>query len=347
MLLGGAAAPRASQWLMNVVGWRWTFVVFAMCGAAWAVAFYWWFRDDPAEHPATNEAERILIAEGQKEPSRGELVDDALAATPDADHSKAHGPIPWGRVFPSANIWLLSALVALSSAMYELFSGWYPTYLQRAREAPPNLSSWLASMVLGAGAVATISGGWFSDWLVRRTGNHRWGRTAQAVAGWGIAALGILASIRIDETTTAAVCLAVAAFGLQLALPSWWACATQISGRHVGALFGMMNMFGSVGRIAANAWVGWFADWRKSLGYAGRASGTRRSMASSAPRLSAWFSGRWSIRARPWTPGRDRRRRRPVGPRAYTDAALRVPGQMASEVELARDPRHALRRTGP
>jgi MFS family permease len=271
MLLGGAAAPRASQWLMNQVGWRWTFVVFAMCGVAWALAFYTWFRDDPAEHPATNEAERMLIAEGRNAPRRADLVDDALAATADADHGKAHAPIPWGRVFPCANIWILSALVALSSAIYELFSGWYPTYLQRAREAPPNLSSWLASMVLAAGAFATISGGWFSDWLVRRTGNLRWGRTAQAVAGWGLATLAILASIRIDTTTTAAVCLAVAAFGLQLALPSWWAVATVITGRNVGALFGLMNMFGSVGRIAANAWVGAMADWRKSLGYTGRA----------------------------------------------------------------------------
>jgi ACS family glucarate transporter-like MFS transporter len=155
--------------------------------------------------------------------------------------------------------------------MYELISSWYPKYLQSARGTSGDLSSWLASMVLGAGACATITGGWLSDWLVNRTGNQRWGRTAQAVVGWGIAGLGMLASVRIDETTKASLCVAIAAFGLQLALPSWWSCATQISGRHVGAIFGLMNMFGSVGRIAANAAVGGIADWRKSLGYSGRA----------------------------------------------------------------------------
>jgi MFS transporter, ACS family, glucarate transporter len=271
MLLGGAAAPRASQWLMNLVGWRWTFVVFAMCGIVWAIAFFLWFRDDPARHPGTNEAERMLVAEGRKTPRAEDLSDDSMGAESSADDGKAHGPIPWRRIFPFANIWLLSALVALSSGIYELFSGWYPSYLQQARSAPRELSSWLASMVLAAGACATITGGWFSDWLVGRTGNHRWGRTAQAVAGWGMAALAILASIRIDSTGTAAVCLAVAAFGMQLALPSWWACGTVISGRHIGAIFGLMNMFGSVGRIAANAWMGAFADWRKAQGYTGRA----------------------------------------------------------------------------
>ena len=50
---------------MNLVGWRWTFVVFAMRGVAWAIAFFIWFRDDPAEHHGTNEAERNLITAGR------------------------------------------------------------------------------------------------------------------------------------------------------------------------------------------------------------------------------------------------------------------------------------------
>ena len=65
MLIGGAAAPLASQWLIDWVGWRWSFVVFALLGVSWAFAFYTWFRDDPAEHMATNEAERALIAVGR------------------------------------------------------------------------------------------------------------------------------------------------------------------------------------------------------------------------------------------------------------------------------------------
>ena len=107
MMLGGAAAPRASQWLIDLVGWRWTFVVFAMCGVVWAIAFYVWFRDDPAEHPAANEAERRLIVAGRKRPRAAAPPDDALAGDPASGDIKAHGPIPWRRVFPSANIWLL------------------------------------------------------------------------------------------------------------------------------------------------------------------------------------------------------------------------------------------------
>jgi sugar phosphate permease len=271
MLIGGAAAPLASQWLIDGVGWRWSFVVFALAGVAWAVCFYVWFRDDPAEHPDTNLAERQLIA---ARPIKRWQGDDALETEPGvaaSDKGAFHGPIPWGRVIACANIWLLGAAMITMSAIYEVLSSWYPTYLQDGRGASQELSSQLASLVLAAGAFGTFFGGWLTDWLVQKTGSLRWGRTAQAVAGAGLCATGILASIRTDSTVAASAFVALAAFGVQLQLPSWWASATQVSGAHLGALFGMMNMMGMFGRILFNLFMGSFADWRKSLGYSGRA----------------------------------------------------------------------------
>ncbi len=197
--------------------------------------------------------------------------EEADAADLTADKGVTDGPIPWDRVIACANIWLLGAVMITMSAIYEVLSSWYPTYLQQGRGASQGLSSQLASMVLTAGAFGTFLGGWLTDWLVRKTGSRRWGRTAQAITGAGLAAFGILASIRTDSTVAASAFVALAAFGTQLQLPSWWASATQVSGRHLGALFGMMNMMGMFGRIVFNLFIGRFADWRKSLGYTGRA----------------------------------------------------------------------------
>ena len=97
------------------------------------------------------------------------------------------------------------------------------------------------------------------------------GPHGQAVVGAGIAAFGILASVWTDSTVAASAFIALVAFGVQLQLPSWWASATQVSGRHLGAMFGLMNMMGGLGRILSQHFVGSFADWRKSLGYTGRA----------------------------------------------------------------------------
>jgi MFS transporter, ACS family, glucarate transporter len=256
MLLGGAASYTTSQWLIDRIGWRWSFAVFALLGAGWALAFYAWFRDNPADHRATNEAERKLIAAGQLHHS-GE--------------AGVHGPIPWGRVAGCANIWFLSAVMITMSAVSEFVLAWYPTYLQAARGASPDQSGHLTSLVLIPGAIAAFFGGLLTDWLVQKTGNRRWSRTAQAVVGAGLSAVGILASVWTDSTAVASAFIALVYFGVQLQLPSWWACATQVSGRHLGALFGLMNMMGGLGRLLSQLSVGRVADWRKSLGFTGRA----------------------------------------------------------------------------
>jgi MFS family permease len=126
-------------------------------------------------------------------------------------------------------------------------------------------------MVLGAGAFGCLSGGWLTDYLVRKTGNRRWGRTAQSVFGAGLAAAGIFASIFIDNTVLASVCVALACLGVQLQVPAWWASATQVSGRHIGALFGLMNMIGAAGAASSQLFFGHYADLMKSWGYTGRA----------------------------------------------------------------------------
>src|SRR6516164_401410 len=83
MMIGGAIAPLAAQKLINAFGWRWTFVIFGLVGLAWAVSFYLWFRDDPAEHPGTNTAERLLITANGDSKRKSESHD-----------LRSHGPIP-------------------------------------------------------------------------------------------------------------------------------------------------------------------------------------------------------------------------------------------------------------
>jgi len=260
MMIGGAVAPRAAQWLINGFGWRWTFVIFGLAGLAWAVSFYLWFRDDPAEHTGTNQAERSLIT------ADGDLTRKSARTDP-----QAHGPIPWAHVFRNKNVWLLSGTMITMAGVYMLTTYWYPTYLQEGRGADADLSSWLSGMVLGAGAFGCYFGGWLTDFLLQATGNPRWSRTAQSVVGAGLAASGLLASLFIDNTVLSSILVAIACFGLQLQLPAWWACGTQIGGKHLGALVGLMNMIGNGGAAILQTIFGHFVEMMKSWGHAGRA----------------------------------------------------------------------------
>ncbi len=143
--------------------------------------------------------------------------------------------------------------------------------LQDARGASRSCRAGWPSLVLAAGAFGTFFGGWLTDWLVQDDRQPAVGSHGAGGRRRGLGALGILASIWTDSTVAASAFVALAAFGVQLQLPAWWASATQVSGRHLGALFGIMNMMGGVGRILSQLFVGRFADWRKSLGYSGRA----------------------------------------------------------------------------
>src|SRR5688572_28283064 len=60
---GGAVAPLLLAVMMTVVSWRIAFMLFALLGVAWAIAFAWWFRDNPKDHPKVNAAEYELLKE--------------------------------------------------------------------------------------------------------------------------------------------------------------------------------------------------------------------------------------------------------------------------------------------
>lgn len=253
MMLGGTLAPVVSQRLIDGLGWRWTFAAFGLVGVAWAVAFLGWFRDDPESHPATNEAERRLIAEGRA-----------------GDSSKTHAPIPWPLVFRSPDVWLLGCAMITMAAIYNLLIAWYPKYLQDARGVSTTDSATYSSIVLGAGAVGCLFGGWLTDYLTRGPAGRRWGRTIQAVLGALLAAGSLAAGLSVDSPWISTLLIAIALFGVQIQVPAWWAAATEISGRHVGALFGLMNMIGNVGGIVSPAFLGWYVESMKAAGRVGR-----------------------------------------------------------------------------
>src|SRR5439155_17918580 len=78
--VGAIIAPAAAAYLIEVAGWRWSFFAFGLIGVAWAVGFWLWFRNDPAEHRGVNEAELAIIR--------------ADSTPPPLDP----GPVPWGAV---------------------------------------------------------------------------------------------------------------------------------------------------------------------------------------------------------------------------------------------------------
>jgi sugar phosphate permease len=251
-LLGGAAAPVLTAYLIKQAGWRLSFILFGSLGLFWAAAFAFWFRDNPAEHPGVNEAERRLLGAGPQ-------------------NRESHPPVPWGLVLTSANVWLLGGVITCTAFTTYMYISWYPTYLQSARGVHPVASGWLASLVLAGGAAGCVVGGFLTDLLRRRLGVRRWPLRALACCGLTVAAAAMALSIHIDNPFVAAGLTALACFSIHIHLTAWWAAVTEISGKHLGTLFGLMNSMGVPGATASQLFLGWFADWRQAAGHSGRA----------------------------------------------------------------------------
>lgn len=249
--VGGAIAPFLAAVMIQEIGWRWTFVAFGSVGAVWAAGFYWWFRDDPASHPAVNAAELEQIGKG--------------AAAGDV-----HTAIPWGKVFRNPSIWLLSSIMVLASFNSYIYFSWFPKYLKSGRGVDLTEAGLMASLVLAGAACGTFAGGQLLDHVVLR-GEHRTRRRIFGAGCFFVAAAMLGLALLTSNPWLAAGYTALSCFATQATQPLWWSCTIGISGKHIGALFGLLNSAGVIGAMGSQFLVGALADWLGHQGLSGRA----------------------------------------------------------------------------
>jgi sugar phosphate permease len=251
MHVGGAIAPILAAEIIEVAGWRWTFVIFGFAGVVWASLFYWWFRDKPAEHGAVNAAELQWI---------GRNDDDA----------HGHGAVPWSEAASNPNVWLLSVTIIMSAFNSYFFFSWYSTYLQEGRGVDNVLAGRLSGVALLGATAGSLVGGALADWITRHVNNRYRARRLLCLFAFFTAAALLYDSVLVDNPIVSALYCGFACLAMFCHLPTWWGCAFDVSGKHTGAIFGLLNGVGVVGAIGAQYFWGAFADWRKSAGFSGR-----------------------------------------------------------------------------
>ncbi len=268
--LGGAASFMTIGALTAWLGWRQAFFVLGLVGAAWCVAFHWWFRNGPDDMAACNQAERDLIRDGAVK----------------AEHAHT-----WPSLRPMASSLSLWALCVASfgvNAGWWFFPAYQPKYLEEVHHvgggaedlavkavtltalagspggpgpllaaaasapAPPSHSFSFAAVVFPGlpflfGAVGALIGGGLSDRLVRRLKSRRWGRSLVGVVGFGGAGLCVLATGYATDVVQAYALLCLANLVNDLAVPIIWQASADVSGRFVGTVSGLMNSVGAVG----------------------------------------------------------------------------------------------------
>ncbi|HEX4273364.1 MAG TPA: MFS transporter [Rhizomicrobium sp.] len=231
--LGAAFALPLVAWLLLIIGWRTAFLALAAAGILWAAGWYLWFRNTPEEHSGISDAERTYIAA-----NRGAI------------HTTS-GLLPLRELLALPNIWLLMGQYFASNFTFFFCLTWLFPYLQRTYHLNPLTTGFYSALPLVCGALGNWCGGALVDGLYRRGLGLR-SRQLPAMAGFSLAAVGIIASLVCNAPLPAVLCLSVAMFGSDMTVSCSWAFAIDIGGGHSGAVSGVMNMAGNLGSFVTS-----------------------------------------------------------------------------------------------
>ena len=220
--------------------WRTPFWILAGIGVVWCAAFWPWFRETPERMPQVNAAERELIVAGR-------------AAQAGGTHA-----VPWGVMLRSRSAWCLCSAYGFGGLASNFFIGLLPTYLRDHRHLSAEATGVVTSLPLACGVVACVAGGTLSDWIIRRTGNRRWGRQINGVVGLAIAAVAFGSTVWVEDVRLLAFLLCLTFVCNDLAIGPAWASCADIGERAAGTLGGAMNMMANIGGAVAALVAGYF-----------------------------------------------------------------------------------------
>lgn len=175
--------------------------------------------------------------------------------------SEASGPVraavDWSKMLTSVDLALLCGQQFFRAAGMVFFLTWFPTFLQKTRDVSL-LNSGILTTLAGVGGVfGSLTGGFFSDWLLQQTGNARLSRQGIAVVGMTSCSLLIVASYFVNDVNGSIALISLGAFCATFGGVSGYTVAISFGGRHVATVFSMMNMFGNFGAAMFPITAGW------------------------------------------------------------------------------------------
>ncbi len=232
--LGAAFGLSVMSFTITHVGWRQSFWTLGGIGLVLAMMWYVWFRDQPEQKKGVSASEVEFIRSGSTN----------SAAQPPASGA-------WRQLLLSGNSGLLMAQYFASNFTFFIAFSWLLPYLKSQYQLSATEAGTYASIPLYCGAL----GNWFSGAVVDaiyRRGHRRTSRLAPALAGFGIAAMSLVAGASMPGVGGAVICFSLATFGVDMTLsPSWTACQ-DIAGARTGTLSGAMNMVGNIGSFISS-----------------------------------------------------------------------------------------------
>lgn len=278
--LGGAIAGPVVGFVAVSFGWRWSFIVIALLGILWVVAWSLLVTDEPARHPKVNAAERAAIA------AERELPVDAPVL-----------PL-WEYLRRPAVLATAFAFFGYAYILY-FFLAWFPSYLTMQQHLSIKSMSVVNVIPWALGFVGLVAGGFLTDAIFRRTGNAVFARKLVLVGCLFVAAVCVALAGLVASVESAVLLMAVSVFFMYLTGNTYWAIILDtVEPGRVGGVGGFVHLIANLAGIIAPSVTGFLVQSTGSFTSAFVLTGA---MAVVGALLVAVFVGRpqAAARARP------------------------------------------------
>ncbi|MBX9679168.1 MAG: MFS transporter [Gemmataceae bacterium] len=237
MSLGAALSHWLAPKLLEDFDWRQVLMLYALPGAAWAMAIAFF----------STSVERRLCDHGQ--PGRAR--------------------IHWIRLLTDRPMQLLCAQQFLRAAAMAFFFTWFPRYLTQTRGITALHAGELAFWTLIAGMFGGFVGGLLSDSLLRSTQNTWIARQGFACFCMAVCGATALAAFFVTQTGPIITLLCLGAFWGTAGGVSGYSISMAYGGKQVASVFAAMNMSGNIGAGLFPLIVGWIVaitgNWNLAL----------------------------------------------------------------------------------
>lgn len=242
---GGAFGIPILTWLMIQIGWQGTFVVLGVLGVAWAIAWFLFFKDDPAKHKGVNQAELDYIRDGVE-----------------VNHEDRSMPCKWWELFKFRNVQAMCFGFFTTNYSSYFFITWLPMYLMKDRGLSFAEMGFAASLPLLCGAFAEVIAGWASD-KIHSSGRFSLTATRKGfmVGGMCLAcSIGFVAVVEDLYMTLFLLCLAKS--GTVIAASQVWAIPSEIAPRNMtGIVAGIQNCVSNFGGVVGPVVTGFIVSY--------------------------------------------------------------------------------------
>ena len=237
--LGPAVASLVAAGIIASFGWRPVFIYLGFPGLLIAVAMWFYFRDNPADHPKITKAEL------------GELSIDGVQSTNGAGNA---GLMTFKEFLRKPILWQMVLIWFLFDITFWGFVSWLPSYLMKVRGFSLIKTGITGSIPFFVGTVGMLVGGYLSD---RMKGQRKWMFIPNAL----VASLFLYLTYTVQSADMVVVYQSISAFFMFLAMSAFWGLVMDTIPAHImGSSSGTVNFGGQVAGFISPFVMGYLID---------------------------------------------------------------------------------------